>query len=190
MSGQSSSLRAVLYALSANFGIFLAKAVAAGVTGSTSMLAEAIHSLADCGNQGLLLRGMREARRAPTRDHPLGYGMVVYFWAFLVSVLLFTVGGAFSIYEGAHKLLTPEPIKETRYQDRTARPGVTYVYAIVAVDRATPPNRSAESNRVQETARYRIVQQSFALLLKFRDLAVGQLHRTLLLLLKSLAFGD
>jgi len=111
MSGQSSSLRAVLYALSANFGIFLAKAVAAGVTGSTSMLAESIHSLADCGNQGLLLRGMRESRRAPTRDHPLGYGMVVYFWAFLVSVLLFTVGGAFSIYEGAHKLLTPEPIK-------------------------------------------------------------------------------
>jgi cation diffusion facilitator family transporter len=111
MSGQSSSLRAVLYALSANFGIFVAKAVAAGITGSTSMLAEAIHSLADCGNQGLLLRGMREARRAPTRDHPLGYGMVVYFWAFLVSVLLFTVGGAFSIYEGTHKLLAPEPIK-------------------------------------------------------------------------------
>jgi cation diffusion facilitator family transporter len=111
MSDQASSLRAVLYALSANFGIFLAKAVAAVITGSTSMLAEAIHSLADCGNQGLLLRGMREARREPTQDHPLGYGKVVYFWAFLVSVLLFTVGGAFSIYEGSHKLLAPEPIK-------------------------------------------------------------------------------
>jgi cation diffusion facilitator family transporter len=104
------SLRAVLYALAANIGIFLAKALAAGTTGSSSMLAEAIHSFADCGNQGLLLRGMREARRAPTREHPLGYGMVVYFWAFLVAVLLFTVGGAFSIYEGAHKLADPRPV--------------------------------------------------------------------------------
>ncbi len=107
----SGSTRAVLYALSANFGIFLAKAVAAALTGSSAMLAEAIHSFADCGNQGLLLRGMREAKRAPDQDHPLGYGSVVYFWAFLVAVLLFTVGGAFSIYEGAHKLLEPEPMK-------------------------------------------------------------------------------
>ncbi|MEO8627292.1 MAG: cation diffusion facilitator family transporter [Betaproteobacteria bacterium] len=106
----SGSTRAVLYALSANFGIFLAKAVAAALTGSSAMLAEAIHSFADCGNQGLLLRGMREAKRAPDQEHPLGYGSVVYFWAFLVAVLLFTVGGAFSIYEGAHKLIEPEPM--------------------------------------------------------------------------------
>jgi cation diffusion facilitator family transporter len=104
------SMRAVLYALAANFGIFVAKAVAAVITGSSSMLAEAIHSFADCGNQGLLLIGMREARREPNREHPLGYGMVVYFWAFLVAVLLFTVGGAFSIYEGAHKLSDPQPL--------------------------------------------------------------------------------
>jgi cation diffusion facilitator family transporter len=104
------SLRAVLYALAANFGIFAAKAVAAVLTGSSSMLAEAIHSFADCGNQGLLLVGMRQARREPNREHPLGYGMVVYFWAFLVAVLLFTVGGAFSIYEGAHKLSDPQPL--------------------------------------------------------------------------------
>jgi len=104
------SLRAVLYALAANFGIFVAKAIAAGMTGSSSMLAEAIHSFADCGNQALLLRGMREARRVPNREHPLGYGMVVYFWAFLVAVLLFTVGGAFSIYEGVHKLSDPHPL--------------------------------------------------------------------------------
>jgi cation diffusion facilitator family transporter len=102
--------RAVLYALFANFGIFVAKGVAAGITGSSAMLAEAIHSFADCGNQGLLLLGMREARRAPTREHPLGYGKVVYFWAFLVAVILFTVGGAFSIYEGAHKLADPHPL--------------------------------------------------------------------------------
>jgi len=118
------SLRAVLYALAANFGIFLAKALAAGMTGSSSMLAEAIHSFADCGNQGLLLRGMREARRAPTREHPLGHGMVVYFWAFLVAVLLFTVGGAFSIYEGAHKLSDPQPV---------SRPGVAIAVLIIAV---------------------------------------------------------
>ncbi len=74
------------------------------------MLAEAIHSFADCGNQGLLLLGMRDARRAPDREHPLGYGKVVYFWAFLVAVLLFTVGGAFSIYEGVHKLSDPQPL--------------------------------------------------------------------------------
>ena len=110
MSAQPSSLRAVLYALAANFGIFVAKGVAAAVTGSTSMMAEAIHSLADCGNQGLLLRGMQESKREPTREHPFGYGQVVYFWAFLVSVMLFTVGGAFSIYEGLHKLEHPEPL--------------------------------------------------------------------------------
>jgi len=110
MSGSASSLRAVLYALAANFGIFVAKAVAAAITGSSSMLAEAIHSLADCGNQGLLLVGMRQAGRAPSRDHPLGYGNVVYFWAFLVSVLLFSVGGLFSIYEGMHKLSATEPL--------------------------------------------------------------------------------
>jgi len=110
MSAQPSSLRAVLYALAANFGIFVAKATAAVITGSSAMLAEAIHSLADCGNQGLLLRGMRESQRAPTREHPFGFGQVVYFWAFLVSVLLFTVGGAFSIYEGLHKLGHPEPL--------------------------------------------------------------------------------
>jgi cation diffusion facilitator family transporter len=75
------------------------------------MLAEAIHSLADCGNQGLLLIGMREAKRPPTPEHPLGFGKVAYFWAFLVSVMLFTVGGAFSVYEGWHKLAHPEPIR-------------------------------------------------------------------------------
>jgi cation diffusion facilitator family transporter len=118
------SLRAVLYALCANFGILVAKAVAAGVTGSTAMLAEAIHSFADCGNQVLLLLGLREARRAPSREHPLGHGMVVYFWAFLVAVLLFTVGGAFSIYEGAHKLSAPQPL---------SWPGVAIVVLIIAV---------------------------------------------------------
>jgi cation diffusion facilitator family transporter len=105
------SMRAVLYALGANFGIFVAKCIAAVMTGSSAMLAEAIHSFADCGNQGLLLRGMKEAKRAPTAEHPLGHGGVVYFWAFLVAILLFTVGGVVSLYEGIHKLLEPTPLE-------------------------------------------------------------------------------
>jgi cation diffusion facilitator family transporter len=107
---EASSLRAVLYALGANFGILIAKGTAAAVTGSSAMLAEAIHSAADCGNQVLLLRGMKEAKREPDAKHPLGYGKVVYFWAFLVAVLLFTLGGMFSVYEGWHKLHQSEPM--------------------------------------------------------------------------------
>lgn len=107
---QASPLRAVLYALAANSGILIAKGAAAAVTGSSAMLAEAIHSAADCGNQVLLLLGMKDARRPPDAKHPLGYGRAVYFWAFLVAVLLFTLGGMFSIYEGWHKLHQTEPI--------------------------------------------------------------------------------
>lgn len=107
---QASSLRAVLYALGANSGILIAKGVAAAVTGSSAMLAEAIHSAADCGNQVLLLFGMKDAKRVADSKHPLGYGRAVYFWAFLVAVLLFTMGGMFSIYEGWHKLHEPEPM--------------------------------------------------------------------------------
>src|SRR5436190_24024648 len=103
MAGQGDSLRAVLYALGANIGIFLAKAVAAALTGSGAMVAEAVHSLADCGNQGLLLLGMRRAKRPPTPDYPLGYGKEIYFWSFLVAMLLFSVGAASSVYEGIHK---------------------------------------------------------------------------------------
>jgi cation diffusion facilitator family transporter len=110
MSGTSGSVRAILYALAANVGIFLAKAVAAAVTGSGAMLAEAVHTLADCGNQGLLLFGMRLAKRPPTPDYPLGYGKEVYFWSFLVALMLFSVGGAFSVYEGIHKIFHPEPV--------------------------------------------------------------------------------
>jgi cation diffusion facilitator family transporter len=111
MSGKADSLKTILYALGANFAIFVAKLVAALLTGSGSMLAEAVHSLADCANQGLLLIGMRNARRAPSAEHPLGYGMVVYFWSFLVALLLFSVGGVFSFYEGLHKLDAPEALR-------------------------------------------------------------------------------
>ncbi len=105
-----SSARAILYALLANFGIALAKSWAAIVTHSGSMLAEAIHSFADCGNQVLLYLGMRQAQRPPDAEHPLGYGKLSYIWSFVVALLLFSVGGLVSIYEGWHKLNEPEPL--------------------------------------------------------------------------------
>lgn len=110
MAGNANSLRTIFYALGANLGIFLIKLVAAVLTRSGAMLAEAVHSLADCGNQGLLLLGIQRAKRPPTADYPLGYGKEIYFWSFLVALMLFSVGGAFSVYEGVHKLLHPEPI--------------------------------------------------------------------------------
>ena len=111
MSGKADSLKTIFYALGANFAIFVAKAVAAAITGSGAMTAEAVHSLADCGNQLLLLLGLKQAKVPPSADYPLGRGKEIYFWSFLVALLLFSVGGAFSIYEGLHKLQEPEPVK-------------------------------------------------------------------------------
>ena len=108
MSGSGDSTRAILFALSANFAIAVAKGAAAFFTGSSAMLAETIHSLADCGNQLLLLLGMKQARQPPSPEYPLGHGREVYFWSFLVAVMLFTVGGMFSLYEGVHKLRAGE----------------------------------------------------------------------------------
>jgi cation diffusion facilitator family transporter len=100
----------IVQALLVNAAITLAKVVAAVVTGSGAMLAEAIHTGADCTNQVLLLVGLRQARRPPDQAHPLGYGRNVYFWSFIVALLLFSGGGVFSIYEGIHKLHEPEPV--------------------------------------------------------------------------------
>ncbi len=110
-SGHVNPIKAILLALGANFAIFVTKLFAAVITGSGAMMAEAVHSLADCGNQGLLLLGIRQARRPPSDEFPLGWGRALYFWSFLVAILLFSVGGMFSIYEGVHKLTNPEPLK-------------------------------------------------------------------------------
>lgn len=104
-------MSAIIYALTANAGIAASKGIAAVYTGSSAMLAEAVHSSADCANQLLLLLGLKQARREPTSDHPLGFGKATYFWSFMVALLLFSMGGAFSIYEGAHKLSHPEPLE-------------------------------------------------------------------------------
>jgi cation diffusion facilitator family transporter len=106
----SGGTRAVVAALGANLGIAATKFIAFGLTGSSSMLAEAIHSVADSGNQVLLIVGGHRSRREPTRRHPFGYGRVRYLYAFIVSIVLFTVGGLFALYEGIHKLEHPEPI--------------------------------------------------------------------------------
>ena len=110
--GQASPIRAILWAFAANLGIAIAKFAAAFTTGSSSMMAEAIHSCADTGNQLLLLLGLRQAKRPPDAEHPLGYGKDTYFWSFIVALLLFSMGGMFSIYEGLHKLDSSEPLTQ------------------------------------------------------------------------------
>ena len=100
----------IYQSLIANLLIAGAKGTAAVFTGSGAMLAETIHSGADCGNQLLLLMGVKKARKPPDAGHPLGYGRTLYFWSFMVALLLFMGGGAFSIYEGIHKLQAPEPL--------------------------------------------------------------------------------
>ena len=98
-------------ALMANGAIAAAKTVGAIFTGSASMAAEAVHSFADCGNQLLLMLGMRNSKREANADHPLGYGKDTYFWSFIVALLLFSLGGLFSLHEGIDKLHNPEPLK-------------------------------------------------------------------------------
>lgn len=106
------SLKVIIAALIGNALIAVAKFSGSLYTGSSAMLSEAIHSLVDTGNQGLLLFGMKRAKRPADERHPFGYGGEIYFWAFVVAVLIFAGGSGFSIYEGYHKLTHPEPIKD------------------------------------------------------------------------------
>jgi cation diffusion facilitator family transporter len=103
--------RSILYALAANVAIAAAKLTGALFTGSSALLAEGLHSLADSGNEALLLYGRRQARLPPSAHHPLGHGRAKYFWSFVVALLLFSIGGVFSIYEGTRKLSLAEPIE-------------------------------------------------------------------------------
>ena len=104
--------RAVIAALLANSGIAVAKFIAAGISGSASMLAEGVHSVADAGNQVLLLVGGRRAKKAADETHPFGYGRERYVFAFIVAIILFSVGGMFSLYEGIHKLEAHESLNQ------------------------------------------------------------------------------
>jgi len=107
--------RAVVAALAANLGIGVTKFVAFALTGASSMLAEAIHSVADSGNQVLLLVGGRRARKEATEEHPFGFSRYRYYYAFLVAVVLFSLGGLFALYEAWHKFQHPEPIESWRW---------------------------------------------------------------------------
>jgi cation diffusion facilitator family transporter len=116
--------KAILAALGANAGIAAAKFVGFAITGSASMLAEAVHSVADTSNQGLLLLGQKTSRRAADAEHPFGYGRDRYFYSFIVALLLFSLGSAFAIYEGIHKLSDPEELTS---------PVVAVVILVVAI---------------------------------------------------------
>jgi len=104
-------VKAVIAALAANLGIAIAKFAAFLITGSASMLAEAVHSVADTGNETLLLIGAGRSRRARTAEHPFGFGRERYFYGFVVAVMLFTVGSVFSVYDGIHKIMYPAPLE-------------------------------------------------------------------------------
>jgi cation diffusion facilitator family transporter len=108
MSG--SSTKVIYAALAGNTAIAITKFAAAAVTGSSAMLSEGIHSLVDTGNQGLLLYGMRRAKRPPSEAFPFGHGKEIYFWSFVVAILIFAVGAGISIYEGIHHILHPRPM--------------------------------------------------------------------------------
>jgi cation diffusion facilitator family transporter len=118
------STRAILAALAANAGIALAKFVGYLITGSSSMLAESLHSVADTSNQALLLFGQREARKEPDPLHPFGYGRSRFFYSFVVALVLFSVGSVFALYEGCHKIIHPGNITS---------PVVALVILIVAI---------------------------------------------------------
>ncbi|MFO0728574.1 MAG: cation diffusion facilitator family transporter [Myxococcota bacterium] len=107
----SGDTKHIYQALAVNTAIVVVKGVASVVTGSGSMLAETLHSLADCANQGLLFLGLKRSAQPPDALHPLGYGRNLYFWSFMVALLLFSGGGVFAIYEGVHKILEPEPVE-------------------------------------------------------------------------------
>lgn len=104
------STRAVVAAMLANAGLAVAKFIGYGITGSSSMLAEGVHSVADTSNQGLLLLGMRTSKRVASEQHPFGYGRDRYFYSFIVALLLFSLGSVFALYEGIHKLEGHEPL--------------------------------------------------------------------------------
>jgi cation diffusion facilitator family transporter len=133
----------VIAALAANAGIAVAKFVGFVITGSASMLAESIHSVADSGNQGLLLLGGRRAQREADVTHPFGYGRERYFWAFIVALVLFSLGGAFAIFEGFEKIRHPHEVES---------PGVAIGILLFAIVLETYSFRTAivESNKVRD----------------------------------------
>jgi cation diffusion facilitator family transporter len=109
------STKHIFQSLIVNVVIAVFKGFAAFMTGSGAMFAETIHSFSDCANQGLLLIGVNQSRKPADEKHPFGYGRAAYFWSFMVAMLLFSLGGMFSVYEGVHKFSNPEPIEQVAW---------------------------------------------------------------------------
>jgi cation diffusion facilitator family transporter len=146
--------RAIIAALVANAGIAAAKFVGFAITGSASMLAESVHSVADTSNQGLLLLGQKTSQRKATREHPFGFGRDRYFYSFIVALMLFSLGSAFAIYEGFHKLQHPEPLTS---------PIVAVIILVVAIGLETYSFRTAlvESAKIKgDTSWWGFIRQS------------------------------
>jgi len=170
-------VRAVIAALAANLGIAIAKFAAFLVTGSASMLAESVHSVADTGNEVLLLIGAGRSRRARTTEHPFGFGRERYFYAFVVAVMLFTVGAVFSIYDGVHKIVSGGELQS---------PVVAYVVLALSMILEAFSLRTAirEANEVRGTHGWR----QFVHLTKMPELPVVLLEDTAALIGLFLAF--
>ena len=132
--------RAIIAALAANAGIAIAKFIGFLITGSSSMLAESVHSLADTSNQGLLLIGGKRAKRAATAEHPFGYGRDRFFYAFVVALLLFTLGSVFALYEGIEKIGHPEELSH-----RSSRWSSCSWRSASRATRSAPPSTSRGS---------------------------------------------
>lgn len=142
MSGDGSH-QATLAALAANVGVAVTKFVAFFFTGSSAMLAEGIHSIADTGNQGLLMLGRRRAKREPSADHPFGYGRERYFYGFLVSLVLFFGGGLFALYEGYEKISHPHPLESWPW-------AVGVLVAAIVMESLSLRTAVRNSNRVRD----------------------------------------
>jgi cation diffusion facilitator family transporter len=145
MAGGGHGSKAVIAALLANLGIAIAKFIGFVITGSASMMAEAIHSVADSGNQGLLLLGGHRARRQADEDHPFGYGRERYFWAFIVALVLFSLGGAFAMFEGIEKIRHPHEIE-------SAEVAIAILLIAIALETFSFRTAIVESNKVRGDA--------------------------------------
>ncbi|HEU4727545.1 MAG TPA: cation diffusion facilitator family transporter [Kofleriaceae bacterium] len=144
----------ILKSLAVNVVIAASKGIAAAITGSGAMLAETLHSFADCGNQLLLLRGVKATRRPADREHPFGYGRTMYFYSFIVALLLFFGGGVFSIYEGIHKIENPEPVGDITVAL------VILVISLVLEGWSTLGNIKTMAKRRGSTAFFRYLKQT------------------------------
>ncbi len=144
---QEGSRRAIVAAFLANLGIAIMKFVGAAFTGSASLLAEAVHSVADTGNQALLLLGGRRAQQTATREHPFGYGRERYFWSFIVALVLFLLGGAFAIFEGVQKLRHPHDPDSLGW-------AVGILLASMVLEGFSFRTAVTEANRVRGTTRW------------------------------------